>query len=56
MSRSDIWLEISMRWTLNLPAMAALPPPLWGDGSSTGSIASSATSEMTDIRCDLPVP
>jgi hypothetical protein len=22
MSRSDIWLEISMRWTLNLPAIA----------------------------------
>ena len=57
MSRSDIvTAPISVRITLNLPAIrcAALAT---GAHRTSGSVAvSSAMAERTDIRWDLPVP
>ena len=41
--------------TLNLPAMGRAASRILGSSSSASSFHS-ATAEMTDIRCDLPVP
>jgi hypothetical protein len=57
MLRRDISDEpISSRTTLNLPAMIGAAWRTFSLVSSAENSSFSATLEMTDIKCDLPVP
>ena len=47
---------ISVCTTLNRPAMPRAASAALGCESSEASPACSATAEITDMRCDLPVP